>query len=141
MSKDYIGTGYEGPTSYDVRVEQDGKRLNLTHKVHGADTDFQWDGSGPDSTALARALLRETTGVEPEWRVYRLFKAEVLANWPHHEGECWRISEEEIKVWLAGVERDTARTESADRTEARLEQMRDRESRLRGFARTQGRKP
>jgi hypothetical protein len=79
-------------------------------------------------------------GVEPEWRIYRLFKSEVVATWPVCEGECWRISEKDIKHWLAGVERDMALTESASRTEARLGQMHDRELRLKGFARMLGKR-
>jgi Family of unknown function (DUF6166) len=134
MSRDFVGTGYKEPTSYDVHVEHNGQRYSLMHRERGSYVDFQWDSGGPGSTDLARALLWEVTGVEPEWGTYRLFKNEVVAAWPRRLGECWRISEEEIREWLAGVERDTARTESAGQTEARLEQTRRRESRLKGFA-------
>ena len=134
MSKDYVGTGYDGPVRYDVRVEHDGRHESLRHSVGGSYVDFRWDGGGPASTDLARALLWSVTGVEPEWRIYRLFMSEVVAAWPMRVGECWRISEGEIRQWLAGVERDFALTESASRTEARLEQMRNREQRLKGFS-------
>jgi Family of unknown function (DUF6166) len=134
MSRYFVGTGYKKPVSYDVHVEHDSKRYSLMHRVGGSYVDFQWDGGGPGTTDLARALLWEVTGVAPEWRIYSLFKNQVVANWPKCVGECWRISEEEIRLWLAGVERDTARTENASRTEARLEQMHDRDLRLQGFA-------
>ena len=136
MSRDFVGTGYKEPVSYDVHVEHDGKRYSLMYKVGGSFVDFQWGGGGPGTTDLARALLWEVTGVAPEWRIYRLFKNEVVATWPRRVGECWRISEEEIRQWLAGVERDTARIEDPSRTDARLGQMRDRELRLKGFAQT-----
>lgn len=135
MSRDFVGTCYKEPAGCDVHVEQDGKRYSLTHMVRGSSEEFRWDGGGPGSTELARALLWEATGVEPEWRIYRLFKNEVVATWPLRAGECWRISDEEIREWLAGVERDTARPESSSQTEARLGQTRDREGRLKGFAR------
>jgi Family of unknown function (DUF6166) len=138
MSKDYVGTGHTDPVMYDVHVEQDGKRSSLTHSVRGSQINYQWDGGGPESTDLARALLWEVMGVEPEWRIYRLLKSEVVATWPLRMGECWRISEKEIRHWLAGVERDIALTESASRTEARLGQMHVRELRLKGFARMLG---
>jgi hypothetical protein len=136
MSKSYVGTGYEEPGICAVHVEHEGKSYRLTHSVRGSHVNFHWDGGGPGSTDLARALLWDVVGVEPEWKICRLFLTEVVSTWPMGVGECWRISEDEIRRWLAGVERDMARAESASRTEARLEQMRDRESRLRGFART-----
>jgi hypothetical protein len=134
VSKDYVGTGYKDPARWIVQVEVDGKRFSFTHSVRGSDSEYQWDGGGPGSTDLARALLWEITGVDPEWRVYRLFKSEIVATWPLDVGECWRISEKEIRQWLAGVERDVAHTESVSRTDARLEQMQNREMRLKGFA-------
>ena len=138
MSKDYVGTGYDDPVRYDVHVEQDGLRRSFTHSAGRPNVEYQWDGGGPGSTELARALLWEVAGVAPEWSVYRLFKNEVVASWPVRRGECWRISDDSIKQWLAGVEHDIELTESASRTEARLEQMHDREMRLKGFSRMLG---
>ena len=140
MSKVFVGTGYEGPTRYDVQVEEDGKSYNLTHAVRGIDTDLQWDGSGPQSADLARALLWNVTGVVPEWTTYRLFKSEVVANWPMQAGECWRISDAEIKQWLDGVEQASAKTGSASRADARSGQMNDRAHRMQGFSRAFDRK-
>jgi hypothetical protein len=140
MSREFVGTGYTEPIKYDVHVEHDGRCYRFTQKVRGAETDFQWDGGGPGSTDLARALLWEVTGFEPEWRIYRLFKNEVVAGWPVQEGESWRISDDQIRRWLAGVERDTAATESDSRTEGRLAQMRDRELRLKSVARMLGKR-
>ena len=145
MGKDFIGAGHTRAgqtelTSYDVHIEHDGRRYSLTHKVRGSYVAFQWDGGGPGSTDLARALLWEATGADPEWRIYRLFKNEVVAAWPRRIGECWRISEEEIREWLAGVERDMSRAEDASHTEARLERTRKRGLRLKGFTRMFGRR-
>ncbi len=140
MSRDFIGTGHINPTTYDVHVEHDGERYSLMHRVRGSFVDFQWDSGGPGTTDLARALLWEVTGIEPEWRIYRLFKNEVVAAWPRAVGECWRISEREIRQWLDGVERDTALTENSGQTTARLEQTRLREVRLSTFHQLVGRK-
>jgi hypothetical protein len=136
MTRDFVGTGHGQPTKYDVHIEQDGAHNTLTHSVSGSYVNYQWDGGGPHSAELARALLWVTTGLEPEWRTSRLFKSEVVAAWPRVVGECWRISEEEIRQWLAEVEQDTAHTENAGQTEARLGQTRHRQSRLKGFLRT-----
>jgi|1186.fasta_scaffold698607_2 hypothetical protein len=134
MSRDFVGRGYVEPTRYGVYVEEGGMRSDMTHKVRGSTTDYQWDGGGPESAELARAMLWVVSGVEPEWRVYRLFRTEVVSAWPRRSGECWRISEEQIRQWLAGLERDTAKAESAEQTKARLDQTRGRESRIKGFA-------
>lgn len=138
MSEDFVGRGYAAPTRYKVYVEQDGAHSEMTHRVHGSSVDYQWDGSGPDSTDLATALLWIATGVAPEWRASRLFKSEVVSGWPRHDGECWRLSEDQILSWLAGVEQDTALTETVGQTKARLDQVGVRESRLRRFAATFG---
>ena len=134
MSKDFVGRGYLEPTRYEVYVEEHGMRRDMTHQVHGSTEGYQWDGGGPQSADLARAMLWLVAGVEPEWRKYRLFTTEVVSAWPRRTGECWRVSEEQIRQWLLGVERDTARAESAGQTEARLGQTRGRESRLKRFA-------
>lgn len=135
MGKVFVGTGYNEPPRYGVQIEEAGGWYSFKHKVDGDFVDFEWDGGGPGTTDLARALLSEVTGMEPEWRTYRLFKTEVVATWPRHVGECWRMSEEEIRQWLAGVEQDEARTETAVQTQARLGQMRDRDERVKGFGR------
>jgi Family of unknown function (DUF6166) len=138
MSRHFIGTRYKDHDVYDVHVEYDGKSYSLTHKLHGLDAGFRWGGGGPASTDLARALLWMTTGTEPEWRMCCLFKNDVVSAWPRQDGECWRISEEEIRQWLAEVEQETARTESAGQTKVRLDQAHGRESRLRRAAATFG---
>ncbi|HET9493315.1 MAG TPA: DUF6166 domain-containing protein [Chloroflexia bacterium] len=138
MNRVFVGTGSTGPPGYGVHVEVDGKRYDLQQRTSSGYADFRWDGGGPHSTDLARSLLWQATGVEPELGIYRLFKNEVVATWPLCTGECWRISDQEILGWLAGVERDTARNEDQGQTEARLAQSRRRENRLAGFARTFG---
>jgi hypothetical protein len=136
MSRDFVGTGYSEPVRYEVHVEDDGKHYRLTQQVRGIATNFKWDAAGPASNALARALLWVTTGVEPTWRMYHLFKSEVVSDWPRKAGECWRISSDEISEWLAGVERDTAATEGAGQTQARHVQSQARALNIKGFADT-----
>lgn len=135
MTKDYIGTGHQNPTRYDVHIEHGTECSSMRYKLDGVLVDYTWDGGGSGSTDLARALLWDVTGIEPEWRTYRLFKNELVAGWPKHVGECWRISDVEIKKWLAGVERDIALTETASQTAERQKQTVARDSRLARFAR------
>lgn len=136
MRRDFVGDGFTNPTQYRVYVEQDGARSTLTHKVRGVQVEYVWDSGGPGSSDLARALLWTVTGVDPEWRIYRLFKSEVVSTWPRRSGECWRISEDQIRQWLAGVAGDIAQSESPRQTEARLVEEGRRESRLRLFGTT-----
>ena len=136
MNRDLVGRGYSEPTRYKVYAEQDGMRSDLTHQVGGSPVDYQWDGAGPNSAELARALLWLVRGVEPDWRLSRLFASEIVSAWPRQAGESWRMSEDEINRWLAQVEQDTAGTESTTQTKARLDEALGRESRLRGFAAT-----
>lgn len=134
MSRDFVGTGYSEPVRYDVHVEEAGSQYSFTQQVGGVNTNFLWDAAGPGSNDLARALLWVTTGVEPAWQMYRLFKTEVVSAWPRQAGECWRISDDQISQWLAGVERDTAATEKVGQTADRLAQTRARELSVRSFA-------
>jgi hypothetical protein len=108
--------------------------------MSGSSAGFSWDGSGSASTDLARALLWEATGVEPDWRIYRLFKNQVVATWTIHVGECWRISDDQIRHWLATTQRDLVRADGANRTEARLELMQERERRLKNSNGISGRR-
>jgi hypothetical protein len=145
LSRDFVGTGYgtaqsqhrDGePIQYGVHVEEAGKRYSLTQQVRGVATNFKWDGAGPGSNDLARALLWVTTGVEPAWQMYHQFKSEVVSAWPRKVGECWRIGGGDISQWLAGVERNTVAAESAGQTQARLAQTEARELKIEGFANT-----
>jgi len=133
MSRSFVGIGNDDPGGCEVYIEQGANLDSLRHLVSGSKAGFRWDGSGPASTDLARALLWEVTGVEPEWRIYRLFKNEVVATWPMCMGECWRISDDQIRLWLATAERNLAVAEDASRTEARLELMQERERRLKNL--------
>ena len=134
MSRDFVGTGYGAPVRYDVHVEEDGSQYSLTQQIRGKATNFQWDAAGPDSNDLARALLWETTGVEPTWQMYRLFTSHIVSAWPKKVGECWRMSDDEISQWLTRVELATAATEDSGQTQARQSQSRARELKVKGFA-------
>ena len=140
MSRSFVGIGTDEPGGCEVYIEQGATRGRLRHSVSGSNAGFRWDGSGSGSTDLARALLWEATGVEPEWRIYRLFKNEVVATWPMRVGECWRISDDQIRQWLATAERDLAVEENASRTEARLDLMQNRERRLKNLNGTFGKR-
>src|SRR5687767_3826285 len=98
----------------DVYVEQDGRRQRLTRRVQRVHEGYRWDQAGPHSTEMARAILWIVTGTELPWAFYRGFACDVLANLPLPpcQGECWRLSEAEIRAWLNDVGWVNAKSES-----------------------------
>src|ERR1044072_4108791 len=101
MSRVFVGVAHRAHM-YDVYVEQDGQRQRMTRKVNRVHKGYRWDGAGPHSTELARAILWLVAGVELPWSFYRGFASDVLASLPVPpcEGECWRLSEAEVRAWL-----------------------------------------
>lgn len=92
----------------DVYLEQNGIRHRLTRSVKGVQEGYRWDGTGPQSTELARAILWVASGVEPPWSLYKGFTTDVIATLPSPHlsssgGECWRLSEEDVRAWLGDV--------------------------------------
>ncbi len=106
MSRIFIGVGYGSSGGSDVYVAHNGRRERLTRVVKRIRRAYSWDQGGPRSVELSRAMLSWLiNGSAPPWSLYRGFTSDVIAQLPVPmcEGECWRISESEIKVWLRDV--------------------------------------
>lgn len=105
MSRVFVGVGRGPAGGSDVFVEQNGERQLLTLRVRGVHQGYSWDQSGPRSTELARAMLWLVSGGAPPWALYRGFTSDVVAHLPVPmcQGECWRLSEAEIRTWLHDV--------------------------------------
>ena len=101
MSRVFVGVGYEDGGS-GVCVEQNGERQRLTRRVNRVHQGYSWDQAGPRSTELARVILWIVTGTEPPFALYRGFAIDVVAHMPVPvcEGECWRLTEADIRAWL-----------------------------------------
>lgn len=134
MSRVFIGVRNGRSGQCEVHVEQDGKRYRLTHRVRGARVDFCWDQAGPRSRELAKALLWNATGIRPRWGIYSQFAGQVVAKFALCDGECWRLSDEEIKGWLAHLDESLSRSETPEQTGRRRKMMRRWANRVRRFA-------
>lgn len=117
MSRVFIGIGHDGAGGTDVYVEQHGQRQRLTRRVRHVHEGYGWDQAGPRPTELARAMLWLVSGGEPPWALYRGFTGDIVAHLPVPvcAGECWRLSEAEIRVWLHDVGWSASAGESSRR--------------------------
>ena len=87
-----------------VYIEQpDTTRVRLRHRSSGghSPTGFEWGYGGSGPAELARALVKDVTGVEePEARVYQRFKFRVVGGLPQ---DGWRLTEAEIRAALEAI--------------------------------------
>lgn len=113
MGKVYVGYGhhyqrYPVP-GYVVVLEEDPSGSlahlgRLADRVRHSPGEFDWSDTGSSRPDLARSLLWDALGREPEPELYQQFEREHVANWPMHPGECWRITEKEVQDWLIARE-------------------------------------
>ena len=88
-----------------VEIEQNGSvaplllEPSLEIADHSPDGfNCRYGGSGPAQLALG--ILYEVTGnVELARSYYQFFKSDYVSRW----GECWEISESEVRQWLRDV--------------------------------------
>jgi hypothetical protein len=84
-----------------VYVEDGKSSVRLQHRSSGishSPTGFEWGYAGSGPAELARAIVKDITGVEqPESRVYQRFKFKVIATLPT---DGWRLTETEIRAVL-----------------------------------------
>ena len=100
MGKIYIGVGHLGSGGSDVYVAKLGKYFPLKHR-YPSPAGFQWGWHGAGLADLAVSILWDVLGEEPPPILYQHFRQDFIVKWPMHNGECWRISEDEIKRWIA----------------------------------------
>jgi len=102
--KTYMGYGHrpEVGGAADVYVQSDGgEQRPLEHKVLHSPDGFSWGYGGSGPADLARSLLWDALGAEPQPWLYQRFKAEYVATWPMAERACWSVTSEELQQWAA----------------------------------------
>jgi hypothetical protein len=103
VMKTYIGIGTDGRQAGPVRVYvqlNDEEFQPLLHRVRHSPDGFQWGYGGSGPADLARSILWDWLGYEPEPALYQAFKRDYVARWSMHTGESWRIASDEIMLWL-----------------------------------------
>ena len=100
--KVYLGVRQKAERSnaYAVYIEEDGTRTELTQRKRLSPIGFRWGQLGAGATELAAAILRDAHGEEVPPYLRARFTRLFVAQWPVVEGECWRITEDEVKSWL-----------------------------------------
>ena len=96
---------YRGEPPHKVTVEVQAlgvtQRRDLTHHIYHSPTGYSWgyEGSGP--AELAKDILWDVTGSQPDPAVYQAFKREVIAGF---DGSLsWMLLEQDIRNWLAAT--------------------------------------
>ena len=69
----------------------------LSHQVLHSPDGFEWGYAGSGPADLARSLLWDVTGHEPEPVQYQTFKENVVAGWKTNN---WSINDASIMAWL-----------------------------------------
>lgn len=85
-----------------------GQSMPLAHRVHHSPTGMEWGYSGSGPADLARSILWEFIGEEPEHALYQKFKEDFVSVAPYEgfilqEDEIERWIENEIASWLIGL--------------------------------------
>jgi len=100
IEKIYIGKRYEEGTIVVVAENiVDGSSERLEHHVKHSPDGFEWGFGGSGPTELARCILWDHTGEEPEAATYQAFKSEVIAS---QKEDSWNITSTAIANWLKG---------------------------------------
>ncbi|MBW2561380.1 MAG: hypothetical protein JRE40_11065 [Deltaproteobacteria bacterium] len=73
----------------------------LKHVVRHSPDGFQWGYGGSGPSDLALSILTDCLGKELAEKYYQQFKRDFVAKF----GDEWEVKEEEIREWLATVER------------------------------------
>ncbi len=85
-----FGTGY---------ITKKGNWKPLQHRVLHSPTGFNWGYGGSGPADLARSILWDLLGAEPEPALYQDFKFEFVARWKATED--WEIDEPAIREWIS----------------------------------------
>lgn len=80
-----------------VIVEEEGALVGpLPHRERHSPGGFEWGYGGSGPADLARSLLWDVLGCEPDPEEYQAFKWDVVAKLPH---EGWILTERYIRAW------------------------------------------
>ena len=106
MDKTYKGYNQDGhaASTHLVTVSQVGvpgfsyHEELLEHHVRHSPDGFSWGYAGSGPAELARSLLWDYLGAEPQPFVYQAFKSSFVAQWPQ-DGN-WEMTSTKIQEWL-----------------------------------------
>jgi hypothetical protein len=84
-----FGTGY---------ITKKDNWKNLKHQVFHSHTGFNWGYGGSGPADLARSILWDLLGEEPDLQLYQDFKFEFVTIWKAEED--WEIDEPTIRNWI-----------------------------------------
>lgn len=102
--KVYHGLRLGPDTASEVEVivtDAHGPGKPLRHRVRHSPTGFNWGYAGSGPADLARSILWDCLGREPDTSLYQAFKAQFVATWMETE---WSIDEPTIIAWVASIE-------------------------------------
>jgi len=92
--------GTVSPTEILVcTLDEEGKEIKserLRHHVYHSPTGMNWGYGGSGPADLARSILWDVLGEEPEMVVYQNFKHQFVAGW----GATWEWTEKLVLEWL-----------------------------------------
>lgn len=98
MSKVYVGRARGTVGAGEVLVKQGDEVKPLTHRVHHSPDGFSWGYHGSGPAELARCLLWDHLGEQPEPAMYQALKDEVIAKFL--QGSFWTLTENEVRSWV-----------------------------------------
>jgi len=67
----------------------------LEHHIYHSPTGFNWGYGGSGPADLARSILWDFIGTEPNPRLYQDFKFQFVSGWK----DKWQITSKEIQNW------------------------------------------
>lgn len=76
-----------------------GREIPITHHIRHSPDGFNWGYSGSGPAELARCLLWDVMGYEPEPALYQAFKAEVISGLV--QDQPWQMPISAIVTWLS----------------------------------------
>ena len=79
-----------------VTVEEAKKKSPLKHQVYHSPTGLNWGYGGSGPADLARSILWDYLGKEPQMPLYQEFKWKFVAAWE----EEWQVTSAEIESWI-----------------------------------------
>jgi len=95
-AKTYVGKRYE-ESNVVVVVAEGEKPVRLSHHVQHSPDGFNWGYGGSGPAELARCLLWDLLGEEPEVAIYQGFKREIIAA---QTKDAFCLTSTEISCWL-----------------------------------------
>jgi len=99
LMENIVYTGQAGTRAVMRTYVDTGKEFPVTHHVRHSPDGFNWGYSGSGPAELARCLLWDVMGYEPDPALYQEFKAQVVATLV--QDRSWQLPVGMIVSWLS----------------------------------------